>query len=256
MVCELNKVGSFLVKNDYNNRNSLNGNIVYFKSAVAHPFIKNTKSEIYNPFDTLKVIRTFHSLQSDYLNSAKLNELLSKNPQISDIASKNKFVAKVDMSNLESKHLIQTADIALKLAYIEGLELTPERYNDIVKSAILHDIGKVLIPSEILHKSADLTYDEKQIIGLHTKLGYELVKNTNLSETVKNTIKNHHNFTDKNQITNLIKIADMYSALTSERAYKKAFSKEKTMEILSENRDSGKICNKDYLALQTVLKAG
>lgn len=256
MVCELNQLGKISSNFEYNKFNSVNGNVIYFKNNVAHPFIKTVKQETYNPFDTLKVIRTFNYLQNSYLNPEKLNELLSANPQIKDITAQNKFDAKIDMGNIEPKHLIQTAEMALKIAYIEGMELTPQCYNDIVYSAILHDIGKALIPSEILHKSSNLTYDEKQIIGLHTKLGYELVKNTNLPETVKHTIKNHHNFNDKNPITNLIKIADMYSALTSERAYKEAFSKEKTLEILGENRDNGKICNKDYLALQTALKAG
>ena len=54
---------------------------------------------------------------------------------------------------------------------------------------MLHDLGKVLIPSKILHKPAKLNIKERKIMNIHSTLGYELLKTQNLSNETLSLIR-------------------------------------------------------------------
>lgn len=130
------------------------------------------------------------------------------------------------------------------------------------QAAMLHDYGKVLIPEEILNKKGALTPEEKKIMELHSEFGYELLKQQGVNEDVLNLIKYHHQkpdgsgypVADKNFeysiSSQILEAADMYSAITEERPYHKASTKEQALEIIYEEVKKGVICREVFEALR------
>ena len=160
-------------------------------------------------------------------------------------------------------HLTETRIIAAKIYSALPKEIKSEvNLSDLQQAAMLHDYGKVLIPKEILNKKGALTPQEKKIMELHAEFGYELLKQQGINERVLNLIKYHHQKPDGSgypQINQnfeysismqILEIADMYSALTENRAYHNAYSREDAIEIIRKEVDAGIISNEVFEALK------
>ena len=160
-------------------------------------------------------------------------------------------------------HLTATRVLAAKIYSALPKDLKSEvNLSDLQQAAMLHDYGKVLIPKELLNKKEALTPEEKKIIELHSEFGYELLKQQGVSENVLNLIKYHHqkpdgsgypkcdsNFEHSISIE-ILKTADMYSALTEERAYHNACTKEDALSIIQKEVESGNISKEVFEALK------
>jgi putative two-component system response regulator len=143
-----------------------------------------------------------------------------------------------------SKHV---SEYSTKIAY--QLKLSDRQVNLIHKAGLLHDIGKLGIPMEILTKPGRLTPEEYEIVKSHAVLGGELVKNSPSIRPLIPIIRHHHEFyngegyPDKlagNQISieaRIVAVADAIEAMTSDRPYRKALQLEQVIEEL--NRCSG-----------------
>ena len=124
-----------------------------------------------------------------------------------------------------------------------------------LKSALLHDVGKIKVRDEILLKKTRLTDDEFSVMKLHSIYGKmllesleEKVPNQTFLQYAKTLAYSHHERWDGNGYPEQLKgeeiplqarmmsIVDVYDALISERAYKKAFSHEESIKIISEGR--------------------
>ena len=117
----------------------------------------------------------------------------------------------------------------------------------------MHDIGKILIPKEILDKPAKLNPDETKIMHTHSELSYELLKTTDLDDKTLKLIRNHHQNAkrtgypwvgnDFNADLNLqiVSIADKYSALTETRTYKKSMKPKEALTIIYQDVKDGKL---------------
>ena len=127
----------------------------------------------------------------------------------------------------------------------------------LMKSAPLHDIGKVGIPDSILLKPGKLTDDEFKIMKRHPYFGYKALKtsagDSNVSSFLELAMEislTHHEKWDGSGYPKglsgediplsgrLMALADVYDALISERVYKPAFSQEKAVSIIKEGRGS------------------
>lgn len=132
-----------------------------------------------------------------------------------------------------------------------------EDYHDVIRSATLHDIGKIGILDGILRKESSLDFDEFEHMKTHTTLGRQtfekIILETGGSKWLylaKDMAYYHHERWDGKgypeglrgeQIplyARMLTIADVYDALTSNRAYKKAYSHEKAVDIIMEGRGS------------------
>jgi len=134
--------------------------------------------------------------------------------------------------------------------------LSKSEIHVIAKSAPLHDVGKIAIPDPILLKPGKLTTEEFEIMKTHSRRGYELLQNASLSmggkgdflKVAQEIALSHHEKWDGSgypqglvgeQIplsARLMALADVYDALTSARPYKKAFTPDKALQIISEGR--------------------
>lgn len=167
---------------------------------------------------------------------------------------------------MKNGHLTATRILAAKI-YSALPEELKENVNlsNLQQAAMLHDYGKVLIPKEILNKNGALTPEEKQIMELHSEFGYELLRQQGVNEDVLNLIKYHHQKPDGNGYpaidndfeynisSQILEAADMYSALTEERAYHKASTKEEALEIIYEEVKKGIIRSEVFDALKKSL---
>lgn len=130
----------------------------------------------------------------------------------------------------------------------EGLEMDNEEIDKVSVAAMMHDIGKISIPKEILEKPAKLTEEEFEVIKTHVSAGRDLLKDAQgeLMKISSTIAYEHHEkwngmgyLHKKGQDIHLyarcVAIADVFDALVSPRVYKKAWSLEDAKkEIISQ----------------------
>jgi putative nucleotidyltransferase with HDIG domain len=140
-------------------------------------------------------------------------------------------------------------------SHVKGLSLQLALQSDFPRSklkqlahaAILHDIGKLVISETVINKPTRLTHAEYLMVQQHTILGYELIQPLNLDPLIGDAILHHHeNFDGSGYPSGLsgtaitlaariIRITDMYDALTSERAYRTAYGSEEAASLMKNN---------------------
>ena len=128
--------------------------------------------------------------------------------------------------------------------------ISAEQQDLIPLASALHDIGKIGIADKILNKPGKLTPEEFEVIKTHSMLGAEMLQNLDnfgeqpLLQTAYEIARWHHERWDGRGYPDglkgdeipisaqLVSLADVYDALTSERCYKKSFSHEKAMQMI------------------------
>lgn len=155
-----------------------------------------------------------------------------------------------DLFNYDNLKTIKYTHLATTIEYAKaiGKELgyNSEQLHVMEVGAALHDIGKSLIPEGILNKKGRLTNEERNIVNLHSVLGYEILKSLGYGVNVAEIARDHHNPASKNPMAQIVRAADIYSAMREERSYKKAKTHEEAMEVLK----SAKVPEKILYALE------
>ncbi|AWK53094.1 phosphohydrolase [Clostridium beijerinckii] len=148
------------------------------------------------------------------------------------------------------KHTITVEAISYQIAKICGLD--EEKLTRIRIASVLHDIGKIGIPVEILEKPGKVSHEEFEIIKSHAMIGYNILSELNIDD-IRNVATLHHEKLDGSgypfglkaeQLSTeirIIAIADIISALIGVRSYKGIFSKDKTINILLDMVNNNKI---------------
>lgn len=183
----------------------------------------------------------------DYLNEKTIKKLIISNPKIINILRRYNLPLKLNMAeykDLMEHHAKDTATVSSAIA--KNLPKSLRQNVDIYilnEGAMLHDIGKILIPEKILNKPASLSASEYEIMNLHGELGYQILKNSGISPKTLELIKYHHNPYDSKPDINIqiLNLADKYSALTETRVYKEAYSPQKALAILYSEVKKNKI---------------
>lgn len=140
-------------------------------------------------------------------------------------------------SNCLPGHSIRTALLAICVAKALGLKAS--EITEIGVGALLHDIGKLFLPREILDKPCKLSELEFDIIKTHSEIGFQVLRNQNwLPEPSVEIVHNHHERLDgsgyPNQLSGnqihlyerIVGVADVFDAMTSRRNYREALSYE------------------------------
>ncbi|MEP2651028.1 MAG: HD domain-containing phosphohydrolase [Paraglaciecola sp.] len=154
-------------------------------------------------------------------------------------------------SDETGQHIKRVADTSKLLArYVDYL--SEEEINSIFLASPMHDIGKIAIPEEILHKPGKLTEAEMTIMKTHAEKGYELLKNSKRRLTTAAAIiaHQHHEKWDGSGYPRglkgdeihifgrIVALADVFDALTHKRQYKSAWTVDDAVEYIKQN--SGK----------------
>ncbi len=152
--------------------------------------------------------------------------------------------------NETGMHVLRMGHYARLIA--EALNIDAEWVNQIFHAAPMHDIGKIGIPDNILLKPGKLNPSEWEVMKTHTTMGGEILSGgtsllMKMSETIAMTHHEKWNGSgypkglkgDKIPLEGrIVAVADVFDALTSERPYKKAWSVNKTVELIE--KESGK----------------
>ena len=147
-------------------------------------------------------------------------------------------------------HTITTTVISEELA-VRMLD-SGNDIRDVICAAMLHDLGKIGIPVEILEFPGKLSPQAMRVMRTHVDLTGQIL-GTNVSARVRDIALRHHEKLDGSGYPRglsavsldmpqrIVAVADIISALTGTRSYKDAFSKEKTVSILKDMADNGLI---------------
>lgn len=192
-----------------------------------------------------------------YTSEAAIVNMIKSNPDIVKILRKEGVPLEVNISGLKqvlNTHGTDTKNIASGIITNLPFSLR-DRVNEqaVTDAAYLHDLGKVLIPKEILYKDGKLSPKETNIMHLHSELGYQLLKTTDINTATLNLIRYHHQnqlksgypFADKDFTADLnqqiVSVADKYSALREARSYKAKMTKEEALTIIHKDVAEGKL---------------
>lgn len=141
--------------------------------------------------------------------------------------------------------LEHSLNVAILLAnFANYLGMSEDEVQDLSYAGFLHDLGKIKIPDEILHKPGRLTDSEMEVMKGHVKHGVDYLKSTEIAPPLIQAISEHHERLDGlgypagtkgddiSQTGRMLAIADMYDALTADRVYKSGMSSQRAFSIL------------------------
>ncbi|MCP3698212.1 MAG: transporter substrate-binding domain-containing protein [Aliivibrio sp.] len=177
----------------------------------------------------------------DYLAKKSQHRLLTMNESL---------IGSLEMASLYSDE--ETSEhnkrINIYSEHLSNLLKMPKAFVEEIRMiASLHDIGKIGIPHYILKKPGKLDPDEFDVMKQHVNIGYEIIKNTDLSLITKNIVLYHHEkWNGKGYLhlsgkdipieARIVSIADVYDALRQKRIYKEGFTHEVAIKIIEEER--------------------
>lgn len=141
-----------------------------------------------------------------------------------------------------SEHSFRVASHCAKIA--EQLKLHPTEVETIVTAARIHDLGKISVPDSILLKSENLSPEEREVMVNHSLAGYNVINNLRFYKAGAKLVLYHHERYDGKGYpyglsgdriplgARILAVADSFDAMTSDRPYRKAMSKEKALKEL------------------------
>jgi putative nucleotidyltransferase with HDIG domain len=236
------------------------------------PHAKRTVVRSRPPYEIQKSVRLEHDAAREaldagrvnvksLLNSARMGQMLDtqvaaatvdacvrsilRNPEamiwMSKIKNQNEYTA---------EHCFNVCVLAI--AFGRHLHMTEEDLRLLGLCGLLHDVGKMRIPSEILDKPGSLTEDEFVVMKQHTVIGHELLERQSegLHHLALDVVLNHHERPDGGgyprglgegeiaEFARIISVVDAYDAITSNRCYAPEQPSADAQKIIFQNRGS------------------
>jgi putative nucleotidyltransferase with HDIG domain len=145
-------------------------------------------------------------------------------------------------------HSQRVADYATKLARelgVQGWDLTYLRIG-----ALIHDLGNMAVPAEVLLKQDALNGDERELMKVHTVMGESMARQLEFPDEVRPIVRSHHEqwggagYPDQlagEKIpfgARIVSLADVYDALTSPRSFRQAHSSHEALAIMQEDSET------------------
>ena len=191
-------------------------------------------------------VKDYSKKEQEYFNSINdIAEELLENV----LSSHNVLLSLVDIKSMDDYTYAHCVNVAI-ISIVFGMSLNLRRRDLLYLciGALIHDVGKVFVPQEILQKPGKLTPEEFEEIKKHPKLGYDFIRNSyNISAHSKLIVLQHHERFDGlgypegisgdkiSYLARIVAIADVYDALTSDRPYKRAMCPSIALEYLMSN---------------------
>ena len=194
--------------------------------------LSSSSSKIRGMVKTERAIRSFQKIFKDIIGC------LSENKTVLNLLATTKV-----HDNYLYMHSVNVTIYSCQLAIANGLPL--KKIEEIGLGAVLHDIGKLYIPPEILNKPGKLTKEEFELVKAHTELGFDILRKVHeIPLTVSHCAFQHHEKLDGtgyprglkadeiHKYAKIIAVADVFDAVTSHRVYRPAMLPHKAIELL------------------------
>lgn len=198
------------------------------------------------------------------MTTPEQDNLLNRLIYESDIAT---YLHLIKLNNEETyKHCIEVG--VLTYIYLHRVESKYTKYerNEIIKGALIHDIGKIYLPFGLMQSTKKLDDYEYLVIQEHSLLGYVSIKDTNLSDIVKKIVLKHHCLLDgkgyplgeviqeEEQYTWIVAILDKFSGMTSIRSFKEPMSNTEAFAEIVKMAKNDKVPYQNMMTLKEVVK--
>ena len=185
---------------------------------------------VYDVFSQITQKGTFDPEPLTKASSTIVNDIIER---------KNNLVQLTDLRAHDMYTFAHSVNVAMLSALLANLlGYSKEKISELTLGALLHDLGKTAVPTDILNKPSRLTDQEFGVIKNHPAVGSEKILGMKIpnAETIAIVARQHHEkmdgsgYPDKRQGKNIhpygriAAIADVYDALTSERPYKKGYA--------------------------------
>lgn len=180
-----------------------------------------------------------------------LQEREQQNRQLLDSYFTTLAVALDARDSYTAGHSLRVAEYSVIIGQLAGL--SGQSLDDLRKSALLHDIGKIGVPDNVLFKEGNLTDEEFDQIKSHPVLGENILRQIESVEKMTpylSGVRSHHERYDGQGYPDglagadiplhgrIIAVADAYDAMTSDRPYRKGMDHERALMILEQGRGS------------------
>jgi putative nucleotidyltransferase with HDIG domain len=195
--------------------------------------------------ETLRALSASHSL---FTRLKARHELADVALRLRRLEQRFEVLVRQWAQSIESKdvytlgHCERVADYACAIATDMGFDETTLFWFRV--GALLHDVGKIVVPVEILNKNGPLTPDERAIMERHPVAGVELLRDVEFPWDVIPMIRGHHERWDGHGYPDrlagdaiplaarMLCVADVFDALTTDRPYRKAYSTDEALRLM------------------------
>ncbi|MCK8816047.1 HD-GYP domain-containing protein [Natroniella sulfidigena] len=213
--------------------------------SIPEPLSDKTRLKAINVIkETMKQIKVGHSIDSKEIKEAVddiLNEILLQNHVIIHLSDIRSY------DNYTFHHSVSVTILAVLIAL--NFDYNIKQLKKIATGAFLHDLGKIMVEPEIIKKSKELTDEEYKEVKKHPDYGYELLRELDgVSILSAHVAYQHHEHYDGsgyprgltgdeiNEFAQIVTVADIYDALTSDRIYKRKLRPDEALKIIQELR--------------------
>jgi PAS domain S-box-containing protein/putative nucleotidyltransferase with HDIG domain len=188
----------------------------------------------------------------DISERKKSQELLEEN--IQKLIKSREAVIQAIASIVEMRdpytagHQRRVSDLARAMAV--EMKFSPEEVDTIRVAGLIHDLGKIAVPAEILSKPGSLDEAELQLVREHPTTGYNILKSIDMMEKVAQIVYQHHERMDGSGYplglagreilpeTRILSVAEAVEAMLSHRPYRQALTLKKTLEEITRQKRS------------------
>ena len=144
-------------------------------------------------------------------------------------------------------HQARVAGLACAIA--EKMDLARDQIHGIRVASVLHDIGKIAVPAEILNKPAPLSDLEHRMIRMHPQMGFDILESVEFPWPVAKAVRQHHERLDGSGYPDalegeaialdarILSVADVVEAMSCHRPYRAALGIDRTLEELMAQKD-------------------
>nr|WP_320191606.1 HD domain-containing phosphohydrolase [uncultured Desulfobacter sp.] len=219
----------------------------YFKDlSYENAVTQGAKDFIQKPFSTKEFQIRLNRVIKERETNQELKQSLKRMNEIVDGVT-NSLSSTVDARDpYTAGHQKRVAQLAIAIARSMGLDNTI--VSSIRMAGILHDLGKIAIPAEILSKPSTLSDIEFSLIKTHPQVSFDILKNINFPTPVALIVHQHHERMDGSGYplglsgddilpeARILTVADVVEAMSSHRPYRPGLGMDKALEEIKKNR--------------------